>query len=102
MESSHVYILLTCEVPNGVWIGEACGNQMATYDCYIAMLKMDNHLQALSIKERRVVVELMEDLEEISLDDNILGWITRVSMQADPIVCKELALFLKNNQNVFA
>jgi len=75
---------------------------MATYDCYIAMLKMDNHLQALSIKERRVVVELMEDLEEISLDDNILGWITRVSMQADPIVCKELALFLKNNQNVFA
>ena len=44
----------------------------------------------------------MEDLEEISLDDNILGWITCIGMQADPSVCKELALFLKKNWDVFA
>jgi len=43
----------------------------------------------------------MEDLEEISLDDNILGRITHVGMQVDPPVCLELALFLRNNQDVF-
>ena len=57
---------------------------MAACECYIAMLEMDNHLQALSIKEQRFVVEPTKDLEEISLDDNILSRITRVSTQADP------------------
>lgn len=57
---------------------------MAACECYIAMLEMDNHLQALSIKEQRVVVEPTKDLEQISLDDNILSRITRVSTQADP------------------
>ena len=32
-------------------IGEACGDQMAACECYIAMLKMDVHLQALNIEE---------------------------------------------------
>ena len=57
---------------------------MAACECYIAMLEMDNHLQALSIKEQRFVVEPTKDLEQISLDDNILSRITRVSTQADP------------------
>ena len=46
---------------------------MVTCECYIVMLEMDDHLQALSIDEQRVVVEPTENLEEISLDDNILG-----------------------------
>ena len=46
---------------------------MATRECYIAMLKMDDHLQALSIEEKWIVVEPTKDLEEISLDDNVLG-----------------------------
>ena len=57
---------------------------MAACECYIAMLEMDNHLQALSIKEQRFVVEPTKDLEQISLDDNILSRITHVSTQADP------------------
>ena len=44
---------------------------MATRECYIAMLEMDDHLQALNFEERMVAVEPTEDLEEISLDDNI-------------------------------
>ena len=44
---------------------------MATRECYIAILEMDDHLQALNIEEIRVAVEPTEDLEEISLDDNI-------------------------------
>ena len=53
---------------------------MATYKCYIAMLEMDDHLQALNIEERRVRVEPMEDLEEISLDDSIPSQITSIGM----------------------
>ena len=44
---------------------------MAARECYVAMLEMDDHLQALNIEERKVAVELTEDLEEISLDNNI-------------------------------
>ena len=75
---------------------------MTTRECYIAMLEMDNHLQALNIEERRVTVKLTEDLEEISLDDDTLGWTTRISTQSDPLVCKELTLFLRNNRDIFA
>lgn len=70
---------------------------MAICECYIAMLEMDDHFPALSIEERRVVVEPTEDLEEILLDNNIPSLITHVGTQADPTVCKELSLFLKNN-----
>ena len=44
---------------------------MAARECYVAMLEMDDHLQDLNIEERKVAVELTEDLEEISLDNNI-------------------------------
>ena len=43
---------------------------MATYECYIAIIEMDNHLQALNIEERKVTVEPTKDLEEIFLDDD--------------------------------
>ena len=43
---------------------------MATRECHIAMLEMDDHLQALNIEERKVTVESTEDLEEIPLDDD--------------------------------
>ena len=49
---------------------------MADRECYIAMLEMDNHLQALKIEERKVTVEPTEDLEEISLDDDTPCWTT--------------------------
>ena len=75
---------------------------MATHKCYIAMLEMDNHLQALNIEERKVTVEPTEDLEEISLDDDTPGRTTRIGTQADLSVCEEIALFLKNNRDVFA
>ena len=52
---------------------EVLGDQLVDHKCYIAMLEMDDHLQALNIRERRVTVEPIEDLEEISLDDNCPG-----------------------------
>ena len=53
---------------------------MATHECYVAMLEMEDHLQALNIEERKVAVEPTEDLEEISLDDNILGRIACIGV----------------------
>ena len=52
---------------------------MAAHECYIVMLEMDDQMQAFNIEKWRVVVEPMEDLEEISLDNNIPGQITPVS-----------------------
>ena len=75
---------------------------MAAHECYIAMLEMDNHFQALTNEERKVIVEPTEDLEEVSLDDNTPGRTTRVDTQANPSVRKELAPFLKRNQDFFA
>ena len=43
---------------------------MAAYKCYIVMLEMNDHLQALNIEEKKVTVEPTEDLEETSLDDD--------------------------------
>ena len=65
------------------------------------MLEIYDHLQALNIKERSVTVEPTDDLEEVSFDDNILGQIAHIGTQADPLVHKKLALFLKTNRNVF-
>ena len=44
-------------------IGEVQGDQMAARECYVIMLEMDDHLLALNIKERRVTIEPMDDLE---------------------------------------
>lgn len=74
---------------------------MATCECYVAMLEMDDHLQALNIEERRIAVEPMEDLEEVFLDDNVLGRTILIGTQANPSICRELAIFLKSNKDVF-
>lgn len=75
---------------------------MATHECYISMLKMGDYLQALSIEERRVVVEPTKDQEEISLDDDVLDRVTRIGTQTNTSIRKELALFPKNNRDIFA
>lgn len=62
---------------------------------------MDDHLQVLNIKERKVTIEPTENLEEISLDNDTPGRTTCIGTQADPSIREELALFLKNNRDVF-
>ena len=72
---------------------------MAAHECYMAMLEMDDHQQALTIEEQWVTVEPTEDLEEISLDDNFPGRVTYIGTQSPVLV---LDLLLRNNQDVFA
>ena len=69
---------LLVKFPTEYGIGEARGDQMATHKCHIAMLEMDDHLQALNIEERKVTIEPTEDLEEIPLDDDTPDWTTHV------------------------
>ena len=37
--------------PTEYGVGEVCGDQVATRECYIAMLEMDDHLHTMSIEE---------------------------------------------------
>ena len=100
-EATSTYDLLV-KFPTKYRIREAQGDKMATRECYIVMLEMDDHLQALNIEERKVTIEPMEELEEISLDDDTIGRTTRIGTQADLSVHEELAIFLKDNRDVFA
>ena len=62
--------LLMIKFPTEYGVEEVQGDQVATRECYIAMLEMDDHLQTISIKEQRTVTELVEGLEVILLDDS--------------------------------
>ena len=64
--TTSIYHLLV-KFPTEYGIEEAQGDQMATREFHIAILEMDDHLQALNIEERKVIVEPTEDLEEIPL-----------------------------------
>lgn len=54
------------------------GDQLATRECYLAMLAMDEHMQTMSIEERRVVVESPEVLEDIPLEEGNLEKFTKI------------------------
>ena len=43
--------------PTDYRVGELRGSQMAARECYIAMMEMEDQVQALSIEEHRTVTE---------------------------------------------
>ena len=45
--------------PTDYGVGELCENQVAARECYVAMMEMDNHLQAMNIEEHQMVTELV-------------------------------------------
>ena len=42
---------LMIKFPTDYGVGELRGDQIATRECYIAMLEMDDHLQTMNIEE---------------------------------------------------
>ena len=56
--------------PTDYGIGELRGDQAAACECYVAMMEMDDHFQAMSIEEHRTMAQLVERLENILLDDS--------------------------------
>ena len=70
---------LMIKFPMEYGVGELRGDQVATRECYIAMLEMDDHLQTMRIEEQRTGAEPIERLEEIPLDSSKLHKTTRIA-----------------------
>ena len=64
-------------------IGQVQGDQLAARECYLAMLVMDEHVQTMSIEERKVVAEPIEVLEDISLEEGNLEKFTKIGTSMD-------------------
>ena len=77
-------------------------NQVAARKCYVAMMEMDDHLQAMSIEEHQMMTDPKEKLEEVFLDDSNLEQITKIGTLASPAVIQALTPFLKSNRDIFA
>ena len=69
-------------------------NQVAARKCYVAMMEMDDHLQAMSIEEHRMTTEPVEKLEEVLLDDSSHERTTKIRTLASPAVHQALTTFL--------
>ena len=64
--------------PTNYGIGELRGNQVAAHECYIAMMEMDDHFQAINIEEYWTVTEPVKRLKEILLNDSKPNRMTRI------------------------
>ena len=73
---------LMIKFPTDYGIGELRGDQVAAYECYIAMLEMEDHQQTMCIEEQRTTVEPVEELEEVTLDELRPEWMTRMGTLA--------------------
>ena len=93
---------LMIKFPTDYGVGELWGNQVATCECYVAMMEMDDHLQAISIKEHWMTTEPVEKLEEVFLDDPNHERTTKIGTLASPTLRQALTTFLRSNRDVFA
>ena len=93
---------LMIKFPTDYGIGELRGNQVATHECYVAMMEMDDHLQAMSIEEHRTTMEPVEKLEEVFLDNSNPERTTKIGTLASPAIRQEFTAFLRSNRDVFA
>ena len=78
---------LMIKFPTDYGIGELHRNQVVVRECYIAVMEMDDHFQAMNIEEHQIVTEPVERLEEILLDDSKLDLMTRIDTLTSPMVC---------------
>ena len=51
---------------------------MAARECYLTMLSLDEHMQTMSIEERRVVAEPTEVLEDVLLQQDDPEKLTKI------------------------
>ena len=93
---------LSVKFPTEHRIGQVHGDQLATRECYLAMLAMDEQVQTMNIEEKKMVVEPIEVLEDISLDEKNPERCIRVGADLEEKVKKDLVRFLRKNIDVFA
>ena len=75
------------------------GDQLVAKECYLAMLAMDKRVQTMSIDERRVTTEALED---VPLDKSNPEKFTRIRTSMEMKTKQDLVHFLKKSMDVFA
>ena len=88
--------------PTDYGVGELRGSQVAARECYIAIMEMEDQVQALNIEEHRMVTEPIKKLEEIPLDNSDPDRMTKIGTLANPAIRQEVITFLRSNRDVFA
>ena len=83
-------------------MGQVQGGQLATKECYLAMLVMDKHVQTMSIDKRKVTMEPIEQLEDVLLEKSYLEKFTRIVTSMVMKTKQDLVHFLKKSMDVFA
>ena len=74
---------LSVKFPTKYRVGQVQGDQLAARECHLAMLALNEQVQTMNIKEKRVVVEPTEVLEDILLDENNPERYTRVGVDME-------------------
>ena len=93
---------LSVKFPTEYGIGEVQEDQLAPRECYLAMLAMDEQMQTMNIKERKTLVELIEVLEDVSLDESNPEKFTKIERSIGEKMKQDLIGFLKKNTDVFS
>ena len=69
-----------------VWDTKPDFPSVAARECYVAMMEIDDHLQAMNIEEHRIATEPVEKLEEVLLDDSNHEQTTKIGTLASPTI----------------
>ena len=77
---------LMIKFPTDYGVGELRGDQVAACECYVAMMEIDDYLQAMNIEEHRTTMEPVEKLEEVLLDDSDHERTTKIGTLSSPAI----------------
>ena len=83
-------------------VGQVQGDQLTAREGYLAMLAVDEHMQTMSIEERRFVAEPTKVLEDIPLEEGNLEKFTRIGTSMKEKTKQDLAQFLRKNIDAFS
>ena len=90
MEICNIYLPFFIKFPTEYGIGEVQGDQLATRECYLAMLHMDEQRPTMNIEEKRTIVEPTEVLEDVPLEKSNLEKFTRIRTSMEEKIKQEL------------
>ena len=93
---------LSVKFPTEYRIRQVQGDQLTARECYLVMLAMDEHVQTMSIEERRVIAEPIEVLEDIPLEEGNSKKFTRIGTSMEEKPKQDLIQFLRKSIDVFA
>ena len=93
---------LSVKFPTEYKIKQAQGDQLAARECYLVMLALDEHVQTMTIEERRIVAEPTEVLKDVLLQEDDPEKFTRIGTCMKEKTKQDFVQFLRKSINVFA